>query len=133
MTREELVRRYWHAFNAREPAALDDVLAPDFANHAAAPGTPAGPAGQAAVFERLWAALPDGRFDIAHLAADGDWVVCVGTMSGTHSAELLGAAASGERVVWRMCHLFRFDAEDRVAEHDAIRDDRGLRRQMGVG
>ena len=41
---------------------------------------------QAAVMQRLWAALPDARFEITHLAVDGDVVICIGTMSRKTSA-----------------------------------------------
>jgi steroid delta-isomerase-like uncharacterized protein len=126
-------RRFWEeAFNGRDLALLDDLIADDYLNHAAAPGTQRGAAGQAAVLQRLWAALTDARFEIAHLAVDGDVVICVGTMSGTHDGELLGVPASGRRVEWRMCHLMRYDAVGRAIEHSAIRDDLGLMRQMGA-
>ena len=134
MSREVInaMRRYWEAFNARDVALLDDLIADEYVNHGAAPGTPPGPAGQAAVFQRLWAALPDARFEIVHLAVDRDVVICIGTMSGTHEGELLGVPASGRRVEWRMCHLTTFDAGGRAIEHRAIRDDLGLMRQMGA-
>jgi steroid delta-isomerase-like uncharacterized protein len=126
-------RRYWEeAFNRRRLSVLDELIAEEYVNDAALPETPLGPAGQAAVFERLWAALHDARFEIAHLAVDGDVVICIGTMSGRHEGELLGVPASGNRVKWRMCHVLRFDADGRAVEHSAIRDDLGLRRQMGA-
>jgi steroid delta-isomerase-like uncharacterized protein len=127
------MRRFWEeAFNGRDLSLLDDLIADDYVNHAALPGTPAGPAGQAAVLRRLWTALPDARFEITHLAADGDVAICIGTMSGTHDGELLGVPASGCRVEWRMCHLMTFDADGRAIEHSAIRDDLGLLRQIGA-
>jgi steroid delta-isomerase-like uncharacterized protein len=127
------MRRFWEeAFNGRDLSVLDDLIAEDYVNHAALPGTPPGPAGQAAVLQRLWDALTDARFEITHLAVDGDVAICVGTMSGTHDGELLGVPASGRDVEWRMCHLMRFDAEGRAIEHSAIRDDLGLTRQMGA-
>ena len=135
MSRDGLdeTRRFWEeAFNGRDLSVLADLIADDYVNHAALPGTPPGPAGQAAVLERLWAALPDARFEITHLAVDGDVVICVGTMSGTHAGALLGVPGSGRRVEWRMCHLMRFDSDGRAIEHSAIRDDLGLMRQMGA-
>ena len=127
------MRRFWEdAFNRRDLSVLDELIADDYVNHAALPGTPPGPAGQAAVLQRIWAALPDAQFEIAHLAVDGDVVICTGTMSGTHQGELLGVPASGRRVEWRMCHVMRFDSDGRAIEHSAIRDDLGLMRQMGA-
>jgi steroid delta-isomerase-like uncharacterized protein len=127
------MRRFWEeAFNGRDLSLLDDLIADDYVNHAALPGTPLGRAGQAAVMQRLWAAFPDARFEIGHLAVDGDVGICIGTMSGTHEGELLGVPPSGRRVEWHMCHMMRFDSDGRAVEHSAIRDDLGLMRQMGA-
>jgi steroid delta-isomerase-like uncharacterized protein len=127
------VRRFWEqAFNQRDLEALEGLFADGYVNHAALPGTPPGPEGQAQLMQRLWAAFPDARFTIEHLARDGDTVICVGTMEGTHEGELLGVPASGKRVQWRMCHLMDADAEGRAVSHRAIRDDLGLFRQMGA-
>ncbi len=54
-------------------------------------------------------------------------------MSGTHRDTLLGVPATGRKVEWRQCHLYRFDDAGRAVEHDAIRDDVGLLRQFGEG
>jgi steroid delta-isomerase-like uncharacterized protein len=130
---EARIRTVWEdAFNRRDLDALEALTAPGFVNHNALPGTPPGPEGHRAVFERLWRAFPDARFAIEHLARDGDTVICVGTMAGTHEGTLLGVEATGRTVAWRQCHLYRFDASGRTVEHDAIRDDVGLLRQLGA-
>ncbi len=129
---EGRVRTLWEkAFNGRDLDALDAVTAPGFYNHNALPGTPLGPEGHRQVVERLSEAFPDARLEIDHLARDGDTVICVGRMTGTHEGTLLGVAATGRPVEWRQCHLYRFDATGRAVEHDAIRDDVGLLRQFG--
>ena len=129
----EAVRRFWEqAFNQRELDGLDGMFAEGYVNHAALPGTPPGPEGQAMLMRRLWHAFPDARFTIEQLARDGDTVICVGTMEGTHEGELLGVAASGREVAWRMCHILKVDEAGRALEHRAIRDDLGLFRQMGA-
>jgi predicted ester cyclase len=130
---EARVRALWDdAFNGRDLEVLDAITAPGFVNRNALPGTPPGPAGHRQVFARLWSALPDAHFSIEHLGRDGDTVICVGTMAGTHEGTLLDVPATGRRVRWRQCHLYRFDATGRTVEHDAIRDDAGLLRQFGV-
>jgi predicted ester cyclase len=127
----EKTREFWErAFNGRELSALDALIADGYVNHAALPGTPPGPEGQAQLMERIWAAFPDAHFTIEHLALDGDTVICIGTMDGTHDGELLGMPPSGRRVRWRQCHVVRVDGEGRALEHRAIRDDAGLFRQM---
>jgi predicted ester cyclase len=128
------VRRFWEdAFNGRNLDQIEEYVAPGYVNHNALPGTPPGAEGQRELMKRLWEAFPDGRFEIEHLARDGDTVICVGVMSGTHEGTLLGVPATGRRGEWRQCHLFRVGADGRALEHDAIRDDLGLMGQLGVG
>lgn len=130
---EGCVRAFWEqAFNGRRLCVIDEITAPGFVNRNALPGTPPGPEGHRQVVQRLWEALPDAHFEIEHLASDGDTVICIGTMSGTHAGTLLGVAAGGREIAWRQCHLYRFDESGRAIEHDAIRDDVSLLRQLGA-
>jgi steroid delta-isomerase-like uncharacterized protein len=128
---EGRVRDFWEqAFNGRDLGLIDAITAAEFVNHNALPGTPPGPEGHRRVVKRLWEAFPDALFEIEHLARDGDTVICIGTMTGTHAGTLLGVPATGRRVEWRQCHLYRFEDGGRAVEHDAIRDDVSLLRQV---
>ena len=127
----ERTRRFWlDGFNERDEAVVRDAIAAGFVNEAALPGTPDGPEGQVAVLRRIWAALPDARFEIEHLARDGEHVICIGTMSGTHRGEFFGVEASDRRIAWRQCHIVTVDSAGRAIRHRAIRDDLGLIAQM---
>jgi predicted ester cyclase len=120
-------------FNDRDLSRInDETFSPEFVNRNAVEGTPAGPEGQRQVMQRLWTAFPDARFEVEEIAADGKTVLCVGTMSGTHEGELSGIPPTGRKVSWRQCHLLTVDDEGRFVDHDAIRDDLGLLRQLGV-
>ena len=120
-------------FNGRDLERInDETFSPEFVNRNAVEGTPPGPEGQRQVMQRLWNAFPDASFEIEAIAADGSTVICVGTMSGTHEGELSGIPATGKKVSWRQCNLFKVDDRGRFVEHDAIRDDLGLLRQLGV-
>jgi steroid delta-isomerase-like uncharacterized protein len=128
---ERSVRAFWEqAFNGRDLDRVDALTAAQFVNRNALPGTPPGPEGHRQVVQRLWEALAGARFEIEHLASDGTTVICIGTMSGTHAGTLLGVPATGRSVRWRQCHLYRFDDDGRMVEHDAIRDDVGLLRHF---
>jgi steroid delta-isomerase-like uncharacterized protein len=127
----ELVQRFWEAFNARDLSLLDGLFTDDYVNEAALPGTPPGPEGQAEVNKRLWSAFPDARFEVEHVAEEGNTVLCVGTMSGTHEGELFGIPGSGRKITWRQCHVITV-RDGRASAHQGIRDDLGLLRQMGA-
>src|SRR5688572_8116123 len=112
MTADPLVvraRALWDAFNQRDVDAVAGMVAEDFVNDAALPGTAPGAAGLVEVWQRLWNAFPDARFDVEVAARDGQTVVVIGTMEGTHEGVLMGVAASGRRVRWQMCHIGRVD------------------------
>jgi predicted ester cyclase len=120
-------------FNGRDLERInDETFSPEFVNRNAVEGTPPGPEGQRQVMQRLWNAFPDAHFEIEAIAADGDTVICVGMMSGTHEGELSEIPPTGRKVSWRQCNLFKVDEQGRFVEHDAIRDDLGLLRQLGV-
>jgi steroid delta-isomerase-like uncharacterized protein len=120
-------------FNDRDLTRINDrTFSAEFVNRNAVEGTPRGPEGQRQVMQRLWSAFPDARFEIEEIAADGRTVVLVGTLRGTHLGEISGIPATGKKVSWRQCHLLSVDEEGRFVEHDTIRDDLGLLRQLGV-
>jgi predicted ester cyclase len=128
----DLVRRFWSAFNNRDLTGLKQLFADEYVNHAALPGTPPGPEGQAQLMERLWHAFPDAHFSVEHIVKDDDTVICIGTLEGTHEGELMGLAPTHRKVQWKQCHLIRVSGDGKALEHRAIRDDVGLMRQMGI-
>ncbi len=128
----EFAHRFWRAFSERDLSGLEDLFAEDYVNHAAVPGTAPGALGQAQLMQRLWSAFPDGWFSIEHLAMEGETLICVGTLKGTHERELMGLTPTHLKVHWRQCHLVRIGPDGKAREHRAIRDDAGRMRQMGI-
>jgi hypothetical protein len=61
----DVVTAYFHRLLVqRDLSACDDLLAPDYRDHDAPPGTPPGPAATRAYVERLFADHPDLRVDV---------------------------------------------------------------------
>ena len=127
---KDLVRRYIEeCWNRHNIDATDELVSPDYLNHAASPENQR--AGAKYSLNWLFSVFPDHHFDIEDAVAEGDKVAVRGTMTGTHEGELLGIAPTGERVVVQQVHWFRV-ADGKVAEHWAVRDDLGMMRQLGV-
>ncbi len=128
-----VVRRYIEeGWNQHNPDAIDEIVAPDYFNHAAVPEHQRGIAGAKHILNWLMAAFPDTRFDIEDIIADGDMVAIRGTASGTHEGgELWGIPPTGKRFAVQQVHWFRV-ADGKVAEHWAVRDDLGAMRQLGA-
>jgi len=128
---KDLVRRYIEeVWNGHDLAAIDELVSPEYFNHAASTAEYQRGGAKLAV-EWLLSVFPDHRFDIEDAAADGNTVAVRGTMGGTHEGELMGIAPTGERVAVQQVHWFRV-ADGKVAEHWAVRDDLGMMRQLGV-
>ena len=127
---KDLVRRYIEeCWNRHNIDATDELVSPDYLNHAASPENQR--AGAKYSLNWLFSVFPDHRFDIEDAAAEGDTVAVRGTMGGTHEGDLMGIAPTGKRVAVQQTHWFRV-ADGKVAEHWAVRDDLGMMRQLGV-
>ena len=128
---KDLVRRYIEeVWNGHDLDAIDELVSPEYFNHAASTAEYQRGGAKLAV-EWLLSVFPDHRFDIEDAAAEGDTVAVRGTMGGTHEGDLMGIAPTGKRVAVQQTHWFRV-ADGKVAEHWAVRDDLGMMRQLGV-
>jgi predicted ester cyclase len=126
-------RAFWtEVFNARDLGHVEDFVAPEMINHNARPGTPNGPDGVRELCTRLWTGFSDMRFDIGTLVGEGEKVVCVGTMNGTHDGAFRGMAPTNRRTSARHMHLLTFNHTGMIIDHLAVRDDIALLRQLGA-
>ena len=104
------------AFVDHEPAHADAFTGPESVKRTAA---------------RLLAAFSGLRFDVEDEIAEGDKVVQLVTMSGTHTGPLLGRAPSGRAFAVRHIYVWRI-ADGKIVEHWGSRDDLGLLQQIGL-
>ena len=119
-------------FNQGNFALVDDLVAPDFLNHEVPPGmNNRGPESTRQVATMLRTAFPDLHFTIVELVAEGDTVAGRVTMSGTHLGPFQGIPATGRSFQQAHMHFVRF-RDGKAIEHQAVRDDLGMMRQLGV-
>ena len=97
---KQVVRDFNHrVIGQGDRAAFDALMAPDFVNHSALPGTPAGPEGMWHTFDHvLRPALSDLTVEIHDQLCDGDKVTTRKTIHGVHTGTLAGIAATGRKV-----------------------------------
>ena len=82
---------------------LDELCSPDFINHSASPGMPAGCEGVKLVTTMFRQAFPDSYFTVEDMIAEGDKVVTRKTFHGTHEGEFMGIPPTRRRVsMWIM-------------------------------
>lgn len=125
--------------------AVDGNVTPDYFNLRSADEPletrVPGPDGLKATIRWLHRAFADLRFEIEEIMVNGDRVVVLATMHGRqHGPFVVHDSPNGEvtdvfpskgrTMAVRHTHFFRI-AKGAVSEHDAVRDDLGMAKQLG--
>jgi predicted ester cyclase len=127
------IQRLYDETNANNYDYLDELLAPDFKSIGGAGFKDLeGPAAFKELTFTFLKSFPDLYFKVDELIGEGDDVLVSGTLSGTHKGDFYGIPATGNKVKWTGCAIFRFRGDQVVArwqEFDAL----GLMAQIGAG
>ena len=128
-----IIQRYVEeAFNQGNLDVIDELVAPDYVNHGSIPGLPAQDREDLKRVERATrAALPDIRYQIDHIVADGDWVAHHWTATATHIGEFLGIPPTGRRFS-AAGMVFTRIRDGKIAEQWRIVDVFGMLQQLGA-
>lgn len=118
---KEVVRRFnIGVIQEGRRAVFDALMAPDFINHAAPPGAPTGAEGMWVTFDRvLRPALGGLTVHIHDQLCEGDKVTTRKTITGVHTGNLLGIAATGRPVAIDVIDIVRIRAGQYI-EHWGI-------------
>jgi steroid delta-isomerase-like uncharacterized protein len=116
-------RKNWDVF--------DELNAEDFVNHSAPPGVPSDRAGGKMFLSSFMSAFPDCHFTIDDMIAEGDQVVTKKTFTGTHTAELNGVPATGNRVTLQFVDIMRV-RDGQIVEHWLCMDQLAFMQQLGA-
>lgn len=109
---------------------IDELLAPGFVDHQAAPGVPPDREGVKVFMTMFRAAFPDLRYTLEDSVAEGDRVVVRVTARGTMKGEFAGMPPSGKTATWEEVHITRY-ANGKAVEHWGILDQLGMLQQLG--
>jgi len=131
----EVVRRIEEAYNRKDYAALDDLIAADFTAHT--PGSdqvPAGLEGAKMTDMNAQQAFPDKRTEILDIFGEGDYVVVHVRMTGTNDGGLpwFGIPANGRAVDTDWIQISRHAPDGTVVETWAQMDIPKLMVQLGA-
>jgi steroid delta-isomerase-like uncharacterized protein len=129
---KDLIRAYVETiFNQRQVDRAEELVAPDYVDHAALPGQAPGLEGAKRKWAMYLAGLPDLQVTIEELVAEDDKVAVRRSYAGTHQGELLGIPATGKQVRLGGISIFRL-AGGKIAEHWEQLDRLALLQQLGV-
>ena len=128
-----LARRWFEdLFNTGDLAVADEITAQDSVIHDPTLGDlPRGPEGDKQVVNLYRSAFPDANITVEDQVAEGEEVVTRWTGRGTQQGELMGVAASGNRVEVSGIPIIRV-SEGKIAETWTNFDALGLMRQIGA-
>ncbi|HVZ37784.1 MAG TPA: ester cyclase [Candidatus Kapabacteria bacterium] len=111
--------------------ALAELVAPDFVNHTAPPGTPGSREGLGIFLTQvLRPAFPDLRMEIHDQIVEGDRVVTRKTMHATHTGAFRDLPATGRPVQMRIIDIVTV-RNGKYVEHWGSSDMHGLLVQIG--
>lgn len=111
-------------------SGLDDIMRDDYIQHndIAAQGK----AGFVALFKQTFKAIPDFRYHINRLVAEGDIVVAYVTVTGTHTdGEWLNVPPRAGKLHFDAVDIFRVQ-DGKICEHWDVADRLTLFSQLGV-
>ncbi|GAA3631708.1 ester cyclase [Microlunatus ginsengisoli] len=144
-TAERLVREQFAIIETGRLELAEHNVTPDFVNHRSITEPPAargrGPGALQATVRWLRTAFTDLEFELHRFELVGDTAIAWVTLYGRQTGAFVGHdpddgsvtdvfPATGRSFATRQVHWFRI-AGDGIAEHDAVRDDLGLARQLG--
>ena len=109
---------------------FDELVAPNFVEHALPPGFPPGVQGTKQFFSSLRAAFPDFHYTIEDVIGEGDYVALRVTSQGTMKGEFMGMKPSGKHAVWSSMDYVRL-RDGKVVEHWGLDDTLSMLQQLG--
>jgi predicted ester cyclase len=105
---KELVRRFYReVYVDWNMTLVDEVVSPRFRSHDWPEDGPRGPEGFRSYYAAIRSALPDARYEVDDLIAEGDRVVVRWRLLGTHQGEFRGIAASGRPIALKGIAIYR--------------------------
>jgi predicted ester cyclase len=119
------------AINAHDLGGYVEHIADTFIGESELAGTVHGPDGARQVFNMLFNAFPDLRYDAHQMIASGDHVVIRATMSGTHLGSIAGMAPTEKRVSWGTCVIVEM-RNGKAVHTRSYADNVTLFRQIGA-
>jgi steroid delta-isomerase-like uncharacterized protein len=105
---KDVIRAYVETiFNQRQVERAEELVAPDYVDHAALPGQAPGLEGAKDKWAMYLAGIPDLRITIEELVAEGDKVAVRRSYAGTHRGQLLGIPPTGKQLQLGGISIFR--------------------------
>ncbi|WP_242021255.1 MULTISPECIES: ester cyclase [Cyanophyceae] len=128
---QDLVLRFYKAFDDRTIDRALDLLAPNFVAHQAGMPEPLDKEGFNQFGLSFYTAFSQGHHRFDEIVAAGDRVVTCGTFTATHLGSFQGLPPTGKQISLAVMHIDRVE-NGKIVEHWGHGDALGLMQQLGV-
>ncbi len=116
-------------FNRHDLSKIDNAMAEGYVQHN--PFVPQGRAGFRGYMQATFAAVPDWRFELRKISAEGDLVWTYGSYSGTPKSQWGQIPPTGKSFNMDAADLWRIK-DGYIVEHWDVLDVNGMLRQLGL-
>jgi predicted SnoaL-like aldol condensation-catalyzing enzyme len=128
--KDVVMKFYNDAFIRHDLTRLDTYMRDDYIQHN--PDVKQGKAGFKEFFEETFRAVPDFKYTLKKMVAEGDIVMAYSTTTGTHTGgEWLEKKATGNKLNFDVVDVFRVQ-NGKIAEHWDVADTFKLFKQLGI-
>jgi steroid delta-isomerase-like uncharacterized protein len=129
---KELLRRFYkEVYVDWNMALVDDVVSPQFMSHDWPQSGPTGPRAFRDYYAAIRSAVPDARYEVDDLIAEGDRVVVRWRLLGTHKGNFRGIAPSGRAITLKGIAIYRVQG-GQLLERWVVSDLHGLLEEIGA-
>jgi predicted ester cyclase len=126
-----LVRRFYkEVYVDWNMAMVDEVVSPRFTSHDWPDDGPSGPLAFRDYYAAIRSAVPDARYEVDDLIAEGDRVVVRWRLLGTHEGDFGGIVATGKAITLKGIAIYRVDS-GMLMERWVVSDLHGLLQEIG--
>lgn len=130
----ELLRRFYReVYVDWKMEMVDAVVSPGFVSHDWPEAGPTGPRAFRDYYSAVRSAVPDARYEVDDLIAEGDRVVVRWRLLGTHEGDFRGIPPTGRPITLRGIAIYRVE-EGELMERWVVSDLRGALEEIeGAG
>ena len=132
----EAARQVIKAFNTGNVSNVSSFISDQYINHESqidpVRGQLRGPTEFIDTVENNRIAFPDLRHNEEAIIVEGDTVVSVLNVTGTHTGNFFILPPTGNEISYDAVHIYRVGEDGKIVEHKAIRDDLTFLARLGV-
>lgn len=126
------LRRFYQDFiNKKDVSVIDEIIGPNYINHAAPFGISNDANGLKKLLEEFIIAFPDQYIEAKFMFVKDNFVIAYWEITGTHQGEFFGAKPTGNKICMTGIDIERIE-NNKIVEHWGGEDMMSLLSQIGV-